>query len=66
MLVCNQLESDTCHKMIGLREGQDGVNKGGSTLINDHECFVREFISCKGDGMEGDTLLLVKEVLILA
>ena len=30
---------DKCLKVIGLREGQDGVNKGGSKLINAHECL---------------------------
>ena len=62
----SQLGGDTCHKMIGLREGKDGVNKGGSRLINVHKCFIRAFIACKRDGMEGETLLLVREVLILA
>ena len=57
MLVWSQLGGDICHRMIGLREGQDGVNKGGSKLINAHECFVREFIACKRDGMEGETLI---------
>ena len=28
-------------RMIGLREGQDGVNKGGSRLINAYKFFVR-------------------------
>ena len=65
VLVWSQLGSEICHKIIELREGKDGVNKGGSRLINAHECFVRAFISCKGDGMEGETLLLVREVLIL-
>ena len=60
---CASLEvirGDTCHKMIGLGQGQDGVNKGGSRLINAHECFIRAFIACKRDGMEGETLLLVR------
>ena len=65
MLVCSQLRGDTCHRMIGLRDGKDGVNKRGSRLINAHKCFVRAFIACKGDGMEGETLILVREVLIL-
>ena len=66
MLVWSQLGGDTCYKMIGLREGQDGVNKGGLRLINSHKCFIRVFIACKRDGMEGETFLLVREVLILA
>ena len=32
-----QLEGDTCHKRIGLREAQNGVNNGGSRLMNAHE-----------------------------
>ena len=34
-----QYGDDKCLKVIGLREGQDGVNKGGSRLINAHECL---------------------------
>ena len=37
-----QSKSDICHKVIGLREGENGVNKGGSRLINAYECFVRD------------------------
>ena len=39
VLVWGQSGNDICHKMIGLREGQDGVNKGGSKLINAQECL---------------------------
>ena len=41
VLVWRQFGGDICHKMIEFREGKDGVNKGGSRLINAHECFVR-------------------------
>ena len=34
-----QYGDEKCHKVIGLREGQDGVKKGGSRLINAHECL---------------------------
>ena len=34
-----QYGDDKCLKVIGLKEGQDGVNKGGSSLINAHECL---------------------------
>ena len=40
--VSMQYGGDKCHKVIGLREGQDGVNKGGSRIINAHEFFVRD------------------------
>ena len=39
VLVGRQYGSDICLKVIGLREGQNGVKKGGSKLINSHECF---------------------------
>ena len=44
VLVWSQLEGDTYHKMIGLREGQERDNEGGSRdkgFINAHKCFVR-------------------------
>ena len=44
MLIWSQLGGDTCHRMIGLREGQDGVNKGGLRLINAHEFFGLEIV----------------------
>ena len=34
-----QYGGDKWPKVIGLREGKNGVNKGGSRLINDHECL---------------------------
>ena len=37
VLAEGQSGGDICHKVIGLREGQNRVNKGGSRLINAHE-----------------------------
>ena len=36
VLVWRQFGGDICLKIIDLREGQGGVNKGGSKLINSH------------------------------
>ena len=55
-----QLVGGIYHKVIGLREGKNGVNKGGSRLINAHECLEEPFNVCKRDGMEGETLILVR------
>ena len=43
VLAWRQYGSDKCLKVIGLREGQDGVNKGGSKLINVQLMLVRNF-----------------------
>ena len=43
VLVWKQYGGDICHKVIGLREGKNGVNKGGSKLINVQLMFVRDF-----------------------
>ena len=36
VLVWRQYGGDICLKIIKLREGKGGVNKGGSKLINTH------------------------------
>ena len=57
-----QYGGDKCLKVIGLRDGQDGVNKGGSRPINSQLMLVRAiFMACKRDGMEGETFLLVRK-----
>ena len=37
VLAEGQPGSDICHRRIGLREAQNGVNNGGSRLMNAHE-----------------------------
>ena len=49
-----QYGDDKCLKVIGLREGQNGVNKGGSRLINAQECLCKSHLwYVRGMGWKG-------------
>ena len=79
VLVLSQSGGDTCHKVSGWREGQRGVNKGGSKLITlqinackSNEWALRGFEDF-GEAinalwlryLEGKTLLWFRKVLSL-
>ena len=54
VLAWRQYGGDICHKVIGLREGQNGVNKGGSRLINAHLMpYKSHLILVRGMGWKG-------------